>query len=179
MIKEKDIKDLILDDYEGSPKNSDIALQEFVQRITAIAQQNGIPVDASVEEIKMRKGVRSSVYHSVVLRHPEHLQDYYGVLVTVNTSGVRPMLNAWLVGESKYMGLIEKNEKAREGREKRRHATDNVVGWLYGMVVRAPVSIVSYAMSAVRRIMRDDDKVNTEKSYYAQCISVVKEAVNI
>ena len=50
MLKDKELKDRIIEDHEGSSANSDMTLDRLRGRIEKIAAANSVPVDLAIDE---------------------------------------------------------------------------------------------------------------------------------
>ena len=53
MLKDKELKDRIIEDHEGSSANSDMTLDRLRGRIEKIAAANSVPVDLAIDELRI------------------------------------------------------------------------------------------------------------------------------
>lgn len=179
MLKEKDIKDNILDDFVGAPENSRLTYEGMAERLHFYAREGNFPIEISMEEVKVRNGLTTSSSSFMLIRNAKHPDDYYGILVTLNTSGARPVVNAYLCGESKHMGYLEKNDKAKKGRASRKEVTNNFLGGVNGLLLRAPATIASYAMSGARSLMCNKDAIEDEQLHQEAVLTMIKIAAQL
>lgn len=95
MLKDKELKDRIIEDHEGSSANSDMTLDRLRGRIEKIAAANSVPVDLAIDELRIGNALSNTTGNVLVLHNPEHGDDYFGLCIMFNSGGVRPVVNAY------------------------------------------------------------------------------------
>lgn len=186
MIKDKELKDNIIEDFIGDPNLADMSLEELAERFNVVAPGRGIPATFEVEELRIGNALKNTTGKVLVLRHPEHINDYYGICIMLKNNGGVPCLNAYFMGNSKQLGIEEKQDKAKVNRYNRvtksltkgqRNGT-GIFGTVQSMMITGAVNLGSAVASGVRAIQHDDNAANAEEAYYAQCIGLLKAVLN-
>ncbi len=186
MLKDKELKDRIIEDHEGSSANSDMTLDRLRGRIEKIAAANSVPVDLAIDELRIGNALSNTTGDVLVLRNPEHRDDYFGLCIMFKSGGVRPVVNAYFCGNSKQLGLEMKQRQAKANRynrvtkslERGTKTGTSIFGTMQAFMITIPMNLASAVMSLVRAIQRNDEAIAKEETYYNNCVSIIKMAVD-
>lgn len=81
MLKEKQLND----DLMQFKTNAPLTISEAKSRIEKITSENNIPALVEVDSIKVGGLFNSQVLDCLVIKHPEHMRDYYHIVVVIGT----------------------------------------------------------------------------------------------
>lgn len=169
MIKDKEAKRKILDDYRGSSSLSNMSFDELENRIREIAGINDIPIEVKQDVFRVGNALVNNMGNCLVLSHPDHGEDYYGILVLMKSEGHAPIINAYYLGNSAQISIAAKQAIAKENRSERLSKM--------GLVSAVLLNAGSAAMSGIRSLQSDGSALEEEKQYYSLCVQVLKAAV--
>lgn len=186
MLKDKELKDKVIEDYEGSSANSGMTLDRLRGRIEKLAAANGIPVDLAIEELRIGNALSNTTGDVLVLSNPEHKGDYFGICIMFKSGGVRPVVSAYFCGNSKQLGLEMKQRQAKANRynrvtkslERGVKTGTSIFGTIQAFMITIPMNLASAVMSLIRAIQRNDEAIAKEEAYYSNCMSIIKMAVD-
>lgn len=109
MLKEKQLND----DLMKFKTNASLEISEAKSRIEKITSENSIPAVVEVDSIKVGGFLNSQVLDCLVIKHPEHMRDYYHVVVVLG-AGVAMVAST---GNSKQMKKFATAEALKTNRK--------------------------------------------------------------
>lgn len=159
MYKEKDLEDLvdpILISGEG-PTDAD----GIRKALAEIAEANSVPFVYDYDQMKFGGLFNSEVASALIIKHPEHPRDYYGIMVAVQHTPEGPFAHFYSVGKSKQMKKFAISEKGKQQRK--------------GQSLSFKVG--NMAVAELMSLGKSKDKLAAEQEWYDTITSVIAAAI--
>lgn len=109
MLKEKQLND----DLMQFKTNAMLTISDAKSRIEKITTENNIPAVVNVDSIKVGGLLNSQVLDCLVIKHPEHMRDYYHIVVVIG----RGVVMVASTGNSKQMKKFATAEALKSDRK--------------------------------------------------------------
>lgn len=132
---------------------SGITLQTVQNAIKDCAQQMGILVAFTSDQVKSGGLFNSSVEDCIVMYHPEHENDYFKFCIRVNRQGTYAFVSVNDFGQSKQMAKANRADFAKQDRQGKDMS----------------YKVGSMVTQGIMNIGKSKQKLEEEQMYY-QCI---------
>lgn len=155
MYKAKDLEDLTQAIRIAS--SSAITLDGIRQVFVGIAEENSTPYTFKSEEVKYGGLLNSAIAPALLITHPDHPHDYYGILVALKDAPGITIAHIYSVGKSKQMkkfALSEMGKKQRKGQS-------------------LSYKIGNLAVQGLMTIGKSKDKLAAEQAWYDAVMAIL------
>lgn len=143
MIKEKEI--IEARPQIRIPNGRDITEKELIAALKAEAQETGIPIAFTTDQIKFGGFIGGSVEDCIVVYHPDHQRDYFNTAIRLTHQGSYAFLTIYRFGTSRLLGNAASSEFAKTKVKEafRGGSASEAVGAVIGKGIRTLVMGVS------------------------------------
>ena len=157
MYKAKDLEDLMQPMCISNENASAVTIESIKHIVSDMAEENSIPYCLESNEVKYGGLLNSEVVPALIITHPEHSRDYYGIMVAVQNDSGATYVHVYSIGKSKQMKKFAISEIGKQQRK--------------GQSLSFKVG--SLAVQGLMSIGKSKDKLKAEQAWYDAIIAII------
>lgn len=157
MYKAKDLEDLMQPMRISNENTAAVTVEGIKQVFAGMAEENSVPYTFGSNEVKYGGLLNSEVAPALVITHPEHPRDYYGIMVTVQHDSNTAYIHVYNIGKSKQVKKFAISEMGKQQRK--------------GQSLSFKVG--NLAVQGLMSIGKSKDKLAAEQAWYDAVIAII------
>lgn len=157
MYKAKDLEDLMQPMRISNENASAVTVDNIKQLFAGMADENSIPFTFGLDEVKYGGLLNSEIVPALVITHPEHPRDYYGILVAVQSDSGTACVHVYSVGKSKQMKKFAVSETGKQQRKGQ----------------SLSFKLGNMAVTGLMSLGKSKDKLAAEQAWYDAVIAII------